>query len=742
MNILFVNYGALETNSIRHIGGFASLLGQHGHDCVVAVPLPPSEEEAARLKVPCCGYREALSSRSRFRNGKGADLLHGWTPRETTRIFCQSYLAAHKTPLVIHLEDNEAAVRERTIRCSEQELLALPAAEAEDLLPPTLSHPRHAKGFLAQADCVSVITEELSALVPANKPIMVVPPYVDLSLFAPAPPDAALRSEWGLPESRLVVAYTGGLNAANESDFYDLLQALQQLHEDGAPCHLLTTGGILRGNCLERFPDLEALWTDLGWVDEAMVPRVLNEADVLIQPGRLDDFNRYRLPSKLPEYLAVGKPVILPAANIAKNLRDGTNAFLLQSGEPAEIAEKLRTVCSDPGKAVRIGNAARTFAEEFFAPERILRALEPLYAMPAADPRRKRSRAKLKPTTTVGEIVARIRLEQERMQLAHMHARVHGLQKHVESLREELRSRCQDTLDAATPLRDTLVEQRTQLEQVQTRLEELQNRHAEREQKLTRELAALQDTSRESRQAEARALDQLTQARHKLGEARDTIGQRDRQLETLGAQVATLESDMERLSRDVANAAARLNQAHNSLETSLARQEQLSSRLAKADRRVVTLGRETRTLRDEMAATVEETHRLEQAIVALKNENAAFATELSEREGQVADQEKRIAELTRNKARLEDIVQMLEGTRVGLEGQVASQRAEIERHREERSQLFAEIGGMNCMLADSQVFIETMVNTFSWRITKPLRLATRWFRSSKAWFLKGLQPKS
>ena len=55
----------------------------------------------------------------------------------------------------------------------------------------------------------------------------------------------------------------------------------------------------------------------------AEIPGYLALADAFVQPGAPDDFNRYRLPSKLPEFLAMGRPVILPHCNIGNDLTDG-----------------------------------------------------------------------------------------------------------------------------------------------------------------------------------------------------------------------------------------------------------------------------------------------------------------------------------------------------------------------------------------------------------------------------------
>ena len=49
-------------------------------------------------------------------------------------------------------------------------------------------------------------------------------------------------------------------------------------------------------------------------------------ADVLIQPGRADDFNDFRIPSKLPEFFAMGLPVVLPPTNVGRHDETGRSA--------------------------------------------------------------------------------------------------------------------------------------------------------------------------------------------------------------------------------------------------------------------------------------------------------------------------------------------------------------------------------------------------------------------------------
>ena len=92
MNILFVNYGDFTTNSLNHIGGFANTLCAAGHACVVAVP--ERKETLAHIANPlfiAATYDELLTQPKVFPDGRPADLIHAWTPREGVRKFVLAY---------------------------------------------------------------------------------------------------------------------------------------------------------------------------------------------------------------------------------------------------------------------------------------------------------------------------------------------------------------------------------------------------------------------------------------------------------------------------------------------------------------------------------------------------------------------------------------------------------------------------------------------------------------------------
>src|SRR3954454_15121164 len=90
-------------------------------------------------------------------------------------------------------------------------------------------------------------------------------------------------------------------------------------------------------------------------------------ADVLVQPGRADRFNDYRFPSKLPEFFATGRPVVLPRTNVGRFVEDGEEAVLLHRGDALEIAAAVERLLDDDELRAHLGPTARAFAERSFS---------------------------------------------------------------------------------------------------------------------------------------------------------------------------------------------------------------------------------------------------------------------------------------------------------------------------------------------------------------------------------------
>jgi GT2 family glycosyltransferase/glycosyltransferase involved in cell wall biosynthesis len=390
VNILFVNYGDFTTNSLNHIGGFANWLSEQGHACVVAVP--GNKESLSAVHQPrfiAATYAEVLARPAFFPDNRPADLIHAWTPREGVRKFVLAYQRLLPgTRLIVHLEDNEEYLLSAFSGRPLADLRQLADDELAAQMDEALPHPLRYKNFLRLADGITIIVDRLKEFASPGVPVQLLPPGVDFSLYHPQPPSADLRRDLDLKATERVVVFTGSTTFANEAEIAELVAAVRLLNERGTPTRLVRTGFHPPEFTGKYGFDWRAFTLDLGFLDKTRLPALLALADVLVQPGRAGIFNDYRLPSKLPEFLAAGRPVILPATNVATDLRDGTDALLLRTGTAEEIAAQCQRVFADASLAARLGENAAAFARRHFDLAANTGALLGFYESVAAAPSR------------------------------------------------------------------------------------------------------------------------------------------------------------------------------------------------------------------------------------------------------------------------------------------------------------------------------------------------------------------
>lgn len=368
MNILFVLYGDLSSNSANPLALYAREFSAQGHCCAVAIPnnLESVREHSNPAFRPVL-YDDALNDPTAiFSDGRPADVVHAWTPRENVRRFVTSYMAKRPTPLLVYLEDHELWIAYRALGLEESTLVQQTDQNISERVPNALSHPFRYDSFIGLADAVAVIQDKLEIEVPPWVYCETVMPGVDLEFFSPRPANPILRKQYGVAENERVIVYPGGLNEFTRPSIETLCRAVGLINRQGYPCKLLRTGPFALDFIDQLPPEAAAAINDLGVLPRNELPDLLALADVFVQPGKIEPFEDLRLPGKLPELLAMGRPVVMPDVNIAHLFRDGVDAVLTRTGTAEEIATKCISLFCDPQQADRIGQAGRQFAEKYF----------------------------------------------------------------------------------------------------------------------------------------------------------------------------------------------------------------------------------------------------------------------------------------------------------------------------------------------------------------------------------------
>ena len=122
---------------------------------------------------------------------------------------------------------------------------------------------------------------------------------------------------------------------------------------------------------------------ELGQIPYQEIPPLLGLADTLVQPGADNSFNEYRLPGKLPEFFAMGRPVVLPQTNVGRFVEDGKEGVVLDKVDALGIVETVLKLRGDKGQAERLAAGAVAFAREHFDWKKNANALAAFYEMTA-----------------------------------------------------------------------------------------------------------------------------------------------------------------------------------------------------------------------------------------------------------------------------------------------------------------------------------------------------------------------
>lgn len=363
-NILFALYYDFTANSAIHVHNFANHLVRLGHS--VAVAVPKNKGTAANLgeqDYTALEFREVNGTWSKlFANGRPPDVVHAWTPREVVRLFCDKLAVLCRYALVIHLEDNEERILEVNLGLPFAKLLKARGID----VPLELSHPTRHRGFLAVARGVTIIMDRLAEFVPESTPQIVLWPGADTQHFKPLPRDSDYMAGIGVPPNNTVLCYTGNVHSTNKGEVRSLYLAVAMLNREGYPTTLVRAG---EDHC--TFLGTDDRWArqhsiELGYLKHTDIPRVLNLADYFVQPGVADEFNEYRLPAKLPEFFALGRPVILPRTNVGRFVRDGEEAIVRDKVDALAICETVKQLNLDQPLAQRLSAGALEFGRRHF----------------------------------------------------------------------------------------------------------------------------------------------------------------------------------------------------------------------------------------------------------------------------------------------------------------------------------------------------------------------------------------
>ncbi|MGH2898281.1 MAG: glycosyltransferase family 4 protein, partial [Solirubrobacteraceae bacterium] len=207
----------------------------------------------------------------------------------------------------------------------------------------------------------------------------------DLTRFTPVEPDPDLR------RGRIhLLAYLGLMGPQDGID--DALRALAWLRERRSDWHAAFVGN---GEVLE---DMKALARQLGladnieflgWRGDADIRRILSTADICLAPDPPSPLNDVSTMMKIPEYLAMGRPVVSSDLRESR-ISAGPAALYAAASTPEGFGRLISELLDDPERRAKMGRAGLERARSRLSWQMSAPILRSAYERALTRPRRAR----------------------------------------------------------------------------------------------------------------------------------------------------------------------------------------------------------------------------------------------------------------------------------------------------------------------------------------------------------------
>ena len=341
LSICLVSHGHLCSNSGQHVYSIAKELAGYGYRIALCIPRNSEQKQNRQEDIDIFSFNEYLD----VVGERPPVLVHLWTPRESIRKFYLKLISVctFNIPYIVHLEDNEMCILQEHANVSAQDIKDVMLGKNTIAVPDHCTHPLHGKLFIENANGLTSLISSLTAALPASQPKATFWPGFDASFAVQRSADelSNFRSSLNLPDDVYITAYTGNVHQSNVEEVRSLYIAVALVNRMGVPLKLIRTGKDFVSLSEHGDDVLHKHTVELGIVSQGDLPKILQLTDILIQPGKVDEWNSYRVPSKLPEYLISGRPVILPEVNLGKILKNNEEALILNAANAEQIAAML-----------------------------------------------------------------------------------------------------------------------------------------------------------------------------------------------------------------------------------------------------------------------------------------------------------------------------------------------------------------------------------------------------------------
>ncbi len=191
---------------------------------------------------------------------------------------------------------------------------------------------------ISEASLVTAAGPNLGELLNTYHPkqlVQIIPMAADPTDFMPRD-RMECRENLGLPSQKKLVGYCGSIFRNRGIEV--LFKASKFLANEVPNVEIILTGRKERGLKIPKC----CRW--LGYINDDMVPLVLNSVDVLVVTNRLSSFGTYSYPVKLYEGMKCHIPIVASDTPPARWILKGEDKFLSKPEDPVNLFLKIKNL--------------------------------------------------------------------------------------------------------------------------------------------------------------------------------------------------------------------------------------------------------------------------------------------------------------------------------------------------------------------------------------------------------------
>jgi glycosyltransferase involved in cell wall biosynthesis len=309
MNILILVESTSESNSAYHVANVAVRLRKLGHLVNVLFDSLEAGQTLSILKANQISFGTLGDSSSKV------DVIYAWGARLKIRLITNLYEC---NDLIVHLEDNDYLIaRNRNPKDFVDEWNDIDA-------------------FIDRAILVTALNRNCRELVPQEKPFVLLIPGVDDIFFESEGQNRSTEKQ--TQETQNYLLFTGNVTEYVLDGLSTIASAIEshnKIHNDHL--FLFITGKDWTGS-LKMWHPTSVLTGN--FLDRHRLFDLMNQSLANIQCSATSEFDRFRFPSKIPEYLISNSVLLTTPFEIEFPLIDGENCVLVQ-----DFSLELWAVC-------------------------------------------------------------------------------------------------------------------------------------------------------------------------------------------------------------------------------------------------------------------------------------------------------------------------------------------------------------------------------------------------------------